>query len=190
MGRHEIRNKILLFPQLTVSFFKPLLKDQKFFFTRLTHHGSNPLRNVFWRDFKLTRYMVLAEFLDECFIIISQHIIVAKARSNKDLFNPLKRPNFTEEIDVVIMIGIEIVTRLWSRTGTTATGTINSLLITGKMAEVGCWSSHIVDVAFEVIQRNHSFSLINQRLVRTILDNPPLMIRNSAEGTRAKTTPV
>ena len=98
MTGHEIRNQILFLSQFPIGFIEPVLKGQKGVDIGLSHEVGHVFDDVFRRHLQLAADVILAEFFDEFFIAVGQHVVIAKAGADEDFLYPFYMADFPQKL--------------------------------------------------------------------------------------------
>ena len=80
------------------------------------------------------------------------------------------------------MICPQVLTWFREQTLFVRTRTLGHLLCTGRIPEIGCRAAYIMDIALKIRLLRQKLCLLDQRLMASCLDDPPLM---EGQGTKA-----
>lgn len=187
MTGHEIRNQILFLSQFPIGFIEPVLKGQKGVDIGLSHEVGHVFDDVFRRHLQLAADVILAEFFDEFFIAVGQHVVIAKAGADEDFLYPFYMADFPQKLQVVIMRRIEVAAGFAADAVAIAAHPIGQLLLAGHMAEVSRRTADVMDITFKARKFRHPFRFANEGLLAAVLNDAPLMAGNGTEMTVAET---
>ena len=88
------------------------------------------------------------------------------------------------------MIHFKILARCWKKALLLRARPLRHLLTAGRCTEVGCRTSDIMNISFEVRILCDQFCLFNDRFMTSRLNNSPLMEGEGAETASSETAPV
>ena len=134
--------------------------------------------------------MILDELSEKTVIRIVHQIVKPNARPDKDLFNALDRPHPAQQLPVFAMIHLQLGAGLGRQTPPVRTNPVFHLLVTGRIAEIGRGSAHIVYVALEIGQLNDFFRFFHHRSHTSGAHHPSLMKGQRTEVAGAETPSV
>ena len=121
MGRHQIRNQILLLPDPAVHLFKLLCKFFVYPVFRLSHEGQYRSSHMFRRDFQLPADMILAQLSEKILFLICQKVIKTNARTYENLLNFRNLPQLFQQLYIIGVVCIQIAARRGGK-GTAGSG--------------------------------------------------------------------
>ena len=178
---HEVRYDILSESELVVDLLKFLHEAVVDLDLRLAHLLQYPVRDVLWCHTHLSRDVILADLAEELLIRIRHEVIEAEAGSDKDLLHPRQRTHFAEQLHIVAVIDLQVLTRLWPETFATDTGALRELLLAGWSTELGGRTTDIEDVALEFLILRDLLRLREDAFVGAALHDTSLMHGEGAE---------
>ena len=189
MTGDQIRDQILLLPQLPVCLFIFFTKLQKNILSRLSHLGKYCRSDMLWRNFQCSAYMILAEFLQKCLSLGIRHeIIVADSRTDKHFLYAIQLPHRTQNLQIIAVIYIHIGTDSRIETVSVPADSCRQLLLAGRCAEIGSRSADIVNVSFKIFFLRQRRRFPYNRCAAPAPDLPSLVISQGAETASAKTS--
>ena len=105
---------------------------------------------MFWRDLKLTAYMVLYKLTEEGFILIQHKIVKAHTATYKHLFYTRQLAHGAQNRQIVLVVNDKVFASLCADTFLIGAHTEFFLLKTRRVAEVCGRAAYVVDIAFKV----------------------------------------
>ena len=150
MAGHKVGNKVLFFPYFFIYIIELFTEFFVLLHTRLTHITKYIIADMLGSNFKLTAYVMLAQFIEKCVILIRNQIVIPDAASDKYLLHFRKCSEFPEKLYIILMTYICIRADRRIQTLLVAAGTAFKLLLTRRCTEVRRRTANIVDVSFEI----------------------------------------
>ena len=108
MGRHQVRNQILLLFQL---FVHPAVLSGKFFIDRmpgLTKTCQHRIRYMLRRNLQLSAHMIPTQLFQKMAVLVRQHIVKPDTGTNKYLLHPGNGAQLSQQGKIIPVIRFQI----------------------------------------------------------------------------------
>ena len=184
--RNKIRHQVLFFAHFGIEFGIFFGKSLKGLVRRLTHQGKDVGRHMFWRDFKLTRHMILHKLTQKRVVRVEHGIVKTHTRAHKHFLYSWNLAQFAQELDIIAVVGLQIGTRLGRKAAAVHAGTVLGHFAARGHAEIGGGPAHVVDVAPKVGEASEFTRLFYDGGAAAGADVPALMEGEGAEGAGAE----
>src|SRR6185437_6581872 len=181
VGRNEVGNQVLLLAGLARVALEERLEAVVGADSRLHHHRQRTLRDRFRRDLEISARVMLGELPDVFGGLDGE--VVAHARGDEHLANAGKLADLAVEADERCMIGVEIGADARVDARGPAAGALDLAAAAGQPVHVGRRSAQIGDDTGEARDLiADRLDLAQHGAFRAALDDPPLVLRDGAEG--------
>ena len=150
MRRNEIRHKILFLSRLFREFIKHILKFFKNLDFRLAHIMQNLVRAMLGRNLELTRNVIFDKLLEKRVVLILQKVVKAYSGTHENLFYTFKITQFSQYIQIFLMIYSHIFARSGKQALPIFAGARFKLFFAGREPEIRCGTSDIVDISLKI----------------------------------------
>ena len=190
MRGHQVRDEELVFPQFFIQlfiFFTEFLIHGVF---RFAHTGQDRIGNMLRGNLQLPADMVVYQLPEKGVVLIRQQIIKAYAGTDKDLFHTGKGTQASQQLQVILMIRFQVRTGLREKALPHLAYALGQLLITGRRPEIGCGSSHIMNIAFEFRILTDQLRFLQNGFMAPYLYGTSLVKSQCTEVTAAEASPV
>ena len=185
MGGHQIRYQKLLFPSVFVQRIVLLLEPLIDLDMGLAHIVQHRIDAVLRRHLQLAGHMVLYQLPKEGVPFVTEHIVIADAGADEDLFDTRNLSQLPQQRHIIGLIRIQVGTGLGRQTHPFGTDSLLQLLLTAWVAQVGRRAAYIVDVALKSRVMGQRCDLSDNALVTAAGHHPPLMKGQGTEITAA-----
>ena len=185
VGGDKVRDQILLFTCLLRIGIKQLFKAVVAAHARLHHLRQRPLFGMLRGDFQIATDVVGCQLFDIARIF--NRDIIAYAGGNEDFLDTLQLTGAAIKIDRRLMVGIHVRANIRVDAGETAAGLFGAWRFTAQHIHVGRWPAEIGDHPGKAGHRvANGFDLIDDRILRTALNNASFVFGDRAERTAAE----
>ena len=189
MRRDEIRDQVLLLARRLRVLVEQLLELVVGADARLHHLRKRPLADRLRRDLEVAAHVMLREFLDVRRRLVRE--IITHARSNQHLLHARHRARAPVEFDERRVVGLQVAANARVHAGRTAARgfdlralAVQAVHVCGRPAQIG-------DDAGKPRHRvADGLDLAYDRISRTILDDPALVLGDRAKGAAAEASPL
>ena len=188
MRGHQVRHHELLQPARVVGLLEQLHELLVHLMLRLSHHAEHGVGNMLGRHAQLPAHVVLAQLAHErlALVAIRQHVIETDARAHEHLLHARQLTQFTQKLQVVRVVGVQLAARLRREAVLVATCATAQLRIARRLAIVRRGTAHIMDIALELRVGDHLLRLFHNGLMAAHLHDAPLMERQRAKRALAE----
>ena len=180
MAGHEVRDKILLLPQLLIRLLEAADELQICTPVGLAHQVRHPIGDMLRSNLQLTADMILAQLRQEA-VPALQQIIKPYTGADEYLLDTRQLPQPSQQHEIIILIRIEIAAWYRRQAGLTPAGTPLQLRLTAGYAEIRRRAAHIVNIPLEARLLRQQLRLTDYRILTAGLNDAPLMGNNGAE---------
>ena len=185
VGGDKVRDQILLFTRLLRIGVEQLFKAVVAAHSRLHHLRQRALFGMLRRDLQIAADVVGRQLFNIARIF--DRDVIAYPGGDKDLLDALQLAGATVKVDRRLMVGIHVRADIRVDAGETATGLLGSWRFAAQHIHVGGGSAEIGDHAGKARHRvANGFDLIDDRILRTALDNASFVLGDRAERTAAE----
>ncbi len=134
--------------------------------------------------------MVLDQLAEKRVVPVGHHIIIPQAGAHEHLFDALDLPQLPQQVEVIGMVGLEVLARGGEQAALVPAQAVPVLLFAGGEAEVGRRPADVVDIALEARVRGDLPGFGEHAFVAARLDIAPLVEGERAEVARAEAAAV
>ena len=147
VGRHQVRDKVLLFADRFGRGVKPFGELPVDLDMGLAHAVEDVRAAMFGGDLQLAGDVVRDQFVEEAVVLPREDVVVADARADKDLFDAGERPQFPQNLHILGVVDLQ------RRAGGRGEAflpalaePLGELFTAGGAAEVGGRAADVVDI--------------------------------------------
>ena len=141
-------------------------------------------------NLQLAGDVVLHQLGKERLIFVLQHIIVADAAADEDLFHPGDIPQLAQQGQIVGVVRVNVGAGGGGQTALLGAHAVFQLLCAGGVPEVGGRAAYIVDIALEIRESGQGRHLPDYALMAAGSDHPALMEGQGTEVAAPEAAPV
>ena len=182
VGGHEVRDEVLLLPELFGDAVEFVGKGAVGLDVGLAHRVEDGVCAVLGRYLELPGDVVGDQLLEKAVVRVGHQVVKPDARADEDLLDPGDGPDLAQHVQILAVIGLQGGTGGRGEALLPALAEpVLELLLAGRPPEVGGRAADIVDVPLEIRQRGEQPRFGKDRLLAAHRDFPPLVEGDGAE---------